>query len=225
MQLKAYHYKVMRIIDGSMMFCCKSTYKIITIWLMINSVMVNAYGSNDAHQDTNCSPRGRFYVNLDMTGYFATDIYKNYNPDALWLRGYIALMPMYGNGKVSLGIGGALEKYYYQRKAFQSGSNYTTKSMGVGVNYTYTNNPRIKFQVSGRMYYHFMKIILAFDQPAILKDEAISYVVGWGPSFVYRRFQLAPMLNLQGITRNYFTNPDSDFKVESGILVNIIYKL
>jgi len=187
--------------------------------------MVNAYGSNDAHRDTNYGPRSRFYVSTDMTGYFTLGNSKDHKPDVLWLSGYMALMPMYRMGKVSVGIGGALEQRYDHMVAFQSEARRITKSMGFGINYTYGKDPRIKFQVSGRMYYNLIKATINFNQPVIQKDKAISYLIGFGPSYNCRRFQLTPLLTFQGTSSNLFTNFNGIFHVESSIMVNVIYNL
>jgi len=166
----------------------------------------------------------KFYLSTDLNGYFASYIYKDYNPDAVVLRGYIALMPLYRLGKVTVGIGGAIEKQYYQQKAFQAGSNRTIKSLGFAMNYTYGNKPNIRFTIASRMYYNFLERTLTFNPPKNKqKDEAISFLIGWGPSFKFRRFQLTPIANLHGITRNYYTNSNSDLRVQSGLLLNLTF--
>ncbi|MBU6325855.1 MAG: hypothetical protein KJS92_10235, partial [Bacteroidetes bacterium] len=81
-------------------------------------------------------PKSRFYLSADLTGGVIGFIFKNYNPDGTWLRGYIALMPLYRIGNIYVGLGGAMKYDHYRVVAFQGDAKQVTKSVGIAVNYS-----------------------------------------------------------------------------------------
>lgn len=169
-------------------------------------------------------PKSRFYLSADVTGGVTGFIFKNYNPDGTWLRGYIALMPLYRIGNIYVGLGGAMKYDHYRVVAFQRDSKQVTKSLGIALNYNFCTNRKVSYSIFSRYYFNYYKYRATFNGQFNAEDRTFnSTILGMGPNLHFKKIKISPAIGLTTIKSFYTTSNTQTINTE--LLLNITYPI
>lgn len=165
-----------------------------------------------------------FSISTDLYGTFNSTIYKNYNPDSRYWRGSATFIAQYNFGQWAIGAGAGYEIIQYQilALAFDLVINSIRQSIVLATEYQYGKNSTINYKCLSRLQYHFYENrVNEIRRSYSTKMEAVSIVLGWGPTINVAKFQIAPVLNLSWLFEDQFKSDN----LETGVFINLKFPI